>query len=343
MFRIRYWSFIALLSALVPMRLHADYFAFKKEVMAQFAASDHYAASSRFSIGGELQKKFSTPTSTVASLDVQLRVVRRDRFVPVQNDMEGMNRQGLEFEYHNAYLDLYNVAGPVGLLNVRAGRFYVPFGLNLQTDTHGTILQLSNEENFGFERDWYTGLWGSLNEHVNYDLNYLVGSGYHPRFDGQQGLGSLRLSLANRYSYEHGVEGGLSFLGGERLNVDREEIQTWRTGLDGRYRHTVPTGLLTATGEWSGGEDEQDPVLMQLYQGEYLHHTRRWGMAGQYRRFWQDMMGSKASLIGEVTWYFQNDVGNTLLHWIKLNIEKQVEAMQQPRAVIVTLQYYRYW
>ena len=55
----------------------------------------------------------------------------------------------------------------MGRFNFRAGRFYVPFGLNLQTDTHGTVLQLSNEQNLGFERDWYTGFWGSSDTFAN--------------------------------------------------------------------------------------------------------------------------------------------------------------------------------
>ena len=71
--------------------------------------------------------------------------------------MEGEYRPGWTFEYHNFYVDLYNVFNPVlsdsergrnaGRFNIRAGRFYVPFGLNLQTDTHGTVLQLSNDRN----------------------------------------------------------------------------------------------------------------------------------------------------------------------------------------------------
>lgn len=312
----------------------------RREILAQYSASDHTAPASRFSIGGELQKKFSSDTATWGSLDVQLRLVRRDRFIPVQNDMEGMQRPGWWFEYHNVYLDLYH---PRGRFNYRVGRFYVPFGLNLQTDTHGTILQYSNEENFGFERDWYSGFWGQFNDHLNYDLHYLVGSGYHPRFDGQKGLGSLRLSLANRYNYEQGLEGGLSVLGGERLNEDRDKIKTWRTGLDGRLRRAIPTGLLTGSGEWSAGRDNATSIVTQLYQGEYLHHTRRWGTAAQYRRFWRDAMGTEASAIGEVTWYFRNDVASSNLHWVKLNIEKKVQSSAAAKAWIWTLQYYRYW
>ncbi|MEK6632822.1 MAG: hypothetical protein AABY94_05850, partial [Nitrospirota bacterium] len=150
--------------------LFGENFGFRKEVMSQFDMNERGKSASRQSIGFEALKKFSSATATLASIDFQGRLVRRDGFNPVQNDMEGQGRPGWAFEYHNAYLDLYNVLNPllsdeqrsatVGHFNLRAGRFYVPFGLNLQTDTHGTVLQLSNDRNFGFERDWYTGFWG---------------------------------------------------------------------------------------------------------------------------------------------------------------------------------------
>ena len=210
--------------------LFTENFGFRKEIMSQFDMNERGKTASRQSVGFEALKKFSTATATLASVDFQGRLVRRDGFNPVSNDMEGQGRPGWAFEYHNAYLDLYNVLNPllsdeqrggtVGRFNLRAGRFYVPFGLNLQTDTHGTVLQLSNDRNFGFERDWYTGFWGAINPDVNYDVYYLAGSGYDLKFKGQSGLGAIRLSLANKYSYEYGLEGGLSMLGGERLSPD---------------------------------------------------------------------------------------------------------------------------
>ncbi len=328
-------------------------FGFRREIMAQIATSEHSAPSSRLIAGFEVLKKFSSETATVAGLNFQGRLARRDRFVPVINDMEGMERHGWWFEVHNAYLDLYNILDPVlndeqkgrhtGRFNLRAGRFYVPFGLNVQTDTHGTILQLSNERNFGFERDWYTGLWGSANEYVSYDAHYLLGSGYHPEFKGQGGLGALRLALGNQIAFEHGIEAGLSAMGGERLGEEFRKIKTRRGGIDSRLRRSVPAGLATATAEISGGSDDEDSAFTQLYQGEYLHSSRRWGLATQYRRFWQENQGHDASIIGEVSWYFRNDVGNSNLHWIKLNVEKQVESASAERDVIVALQYYRYW
>jgi hypothetical protein len=330
-------------------------FGFRKEVMLQSSVDETGNASGRESAGFEVLKKFSTETATVASFDFQGRLVRRDRFVPVLNDMEGMSRAGWAFEYHNLYLDLYNILNPLlsderrghaaGRFNFRVGRFYVPFGLNLQTDTHGTVLQLSNERNFGFERDWYAGFWGSLNKHLNYDLNYLTGSGYGLKFKGQSGLGALRISLANQYSSRFGLEGGVSVIGGERLS-NGMVLETKRAGLDGRYRRAVPTGLLTFTSELSGGRDARLSVYSQLHQGEYLHRSRRWGLATQYRWLHEESFGAEASLIGEATWYFRNDAGNSNLHWIKLNVERPLERMQGPQQqrphTVVTLQYYFY-
>lgn len=133
-------------------------FGFRKEIMSQFTSNQDGELASRQSLGFEVLKKFSTATETVASFNMQGRLVRRDGFNPVLNDMEGEYRRGWAFEYHNLYLDFYNVLNPLlsdeqkgkslGRFNVRAGRFYVPFGLNLQTDTHGTVLQLSNDRSF---------------------------------------------------------------------------------------------------------------------------------------------------------------------------------------------------
>lgn len=331
----------------------SDNFGFRKEVMSQFATGDE--RSSRQSVGFEVLKKFSTATRTVAAFDFQGRFVRRDGYNPVLNDREGLMRPGSTFEYHNFYLDLYDVLHPalsseqkqrfVGKLNFRAGRFYVPFGLNLQTDTHGPVLQLSNDRNFGFERDWYTGFWGSLNRHLNYDAYYLAGSGYDLAFRGQRGLGALRLSLGNQYLSRYGLEAGVSVLGGERLAMETNRpLETRRQGVDARWRHAVPGGTVTLTHESSRGRDGGAAVTMQLHQAEFLHASRRWSAAGQFRRFASH--GADASVLADVTWYLRNDVGNSNLHWLKLVVERRLErlrhsAMPQPDTV-VALQYYFY-
>ena len=312
-----------------------------------------------------------------------MRLVRRDNFHEVLNDAEGRDRRGWFVEYHNLYLDLYDVLNPsltdagrsehAGRFNFRIGRFYLPFGLNLQTDTHGTVLPLSNERNFGFERDWYAGLWGSINADLNYDCYYLLGSGYDVSFKGQSGLLGTRLSLSNKYFNEYGIESGLSFLSGQRISEHALErspsiamragpdgfIDTLRYGGDLRWRQPIPTGSLTLTTELSAGDDQSEHVFTQLYQTDYLTLNRKFGLSGQYRQFKQNLQpapgaggggmsggnGGKtdASLIGEVTWYFRNDLGNANLHWVKLNVERALERQRGGNDTLITLQYYRYW
>lgn len=344
-------------------RFFGDNFAFKKEIMSEFDTNAYGSEASRQSVGFEVLKKFSTSTSTIASFDFQGRLVRRDGYNAVPNDMEGAGRQGWAFEYHNLYLDFYNIFNPLlgengraralGKFNFRVGRFYVPFGLNLQTDTHGTLLQLSNGDNFGFERDWYAGFWGAIDKHLNYDAYYLAGSGYDLKFKGQSGLGALRVSLSNQYSSQYGLEGGISVIGGERLASQMPEgrsdalgplvpLKTGRIGIDGRYRHTAPHGLLTFTTELSGGRDDANRVTTQLGQAEYLHSSRRWSVVSQFRRLSEDSLGRNSAIVGEFTWYFRNDVANTNSHWITLNIERQFQSVTGRPHTIVTLQYYFY-
>ena len=357
--------------------LLGENFTFKKEIFSQVSYGDE--GYSRQSLGGEILKKFSTATATVAAVDAQFRLVRRDNPIEVMNDSEGMDREGWYAEYHNLYLDLYNVLNPLlsdeakganlGRFNFRAGHFYLPMGLNLQTDTHATVLQLSNDRNFGFDRDWYAGFWGGLNEYLNYDLYYLAGSGYHLSSKGQDGMIGARVSLADSFDVEHGLQAGLAVMAGERLSKmaierspsvaaraeDGEIVDTLRVGLDGRYRRTVPTGWLTFTAEATAGRDEADGVLTQLYQVEYLHRSRKVGLATQYRRFWQDIGRGltppgesipddvDSSVAFDVTWYFRNDITNANLHWIRLNVEQHLERQDGDRDTVVSLQYYRYW
>jgi hypothetical protein len=353
--------------------LLSDNFTFKKEIFLQITAGDKVEADpplySRQSVGFEALKKFSTTTSTIAAFDLQSRLVRRDNYIDVLNDMEGKDRAGFYLEYHNVYLDLYNVFNPLlnesgrgknlGRFNWRTGHFYLPFGINLQTDTHGTLLQLSNEQNFGFDRDWYTGLYGSISRNFNYDCYYLLGSGYHPRFRGQSGLLAARISLSNRFRNEYGLEGGLSVMSGERLSeqtmdgsldVDERQpgeiIRTLRLGLDGRYTRMLWQGTVAMTSELSGGEDA-DKVFTQLHQVEYTSRSRKWGWAGQYRRFWNANWAAQckanASLIGEFTIYTKNDVSSSVLRWIKLNVARQLERREGNRSWLYTVQYYYYW
>ena len=339
----------------------------RKEVYLLFAAGrDDYDetrdAMSRLSAGFEVQKRFATATRTVASVDYQGRIVYRNHELDTSADPMGRDASQWEYETHNAYADLYNIFGEPGRFNLRAGYFYQPFGLNQQTDTHGTLLQLSNDRLFGSERDWQTALYGALTEDLDYNVGYLFGAGPDFDMEGQVGMGVARVALNNDWLFKHGLEGGVSLAAGERVDehalmrsrsVDQDTrgdpvVGTWRVGADVRKRLDSAVGPFTLSGETAAGADEEDAILSGLAQADWLHPSRRWGTAAQYHHFWQDVGAgaedvTDARASGVVTYYFRNDVGNANLHWIALAVERQVRQTDGPEDTLVMLQYYRYW
>lgn len=311
-----------------------------------------HALYSRLSAGFEIQKRFSTATKTVASIDYQGRVVYRNHVLDTAADPMGMDASRWEYETHNAYAEFYSLLGAPGRFNLRVGRFYLPFGLNSQTDTHGTLLQLANDRVFGADRDWQATAFGNAAGGLDYLAGYVLGTGPDQELDGQTGMGVGRLGLGNSFLFEHGLEGGVSAAYGERLDPQagtQEPISTWRAGIDLRQRLDTGIGPFTLTGEGAIGEDETEPVWSGLAQADWLQPARRWGAAAQYFYFEReteadasaDNVDQRASLV--LTRYFRNDVGNATLHWIALGVERQIQTPDDGEDTLLTAQYYRYW
>lgn len=308
--------------------------------------------SSRLSAGFEIQKKFSTATKTVASFNYQGRVVYRDHALRTAADPMGMDADPWTYETHNAYVDFYNLLGDPGRFNLRAGRFYLPFGLNAQTDTHGTLLQLSNDRLFGADRDWQVTAYGNASEHLDYLAGYVFGAGPDQKLDGQAGMAVGRIGFNNGYLFERGLEAGVSGAFGERLDPHAGSdgpLRTWRLGADLRQRLDSEIGPFTLTGEAVAGEDEEATVWSGLAQADWLIPNRRWGAAAQYAYFEREPAGDGHGRgIDEragatLTRYFRNDIGNAALHWIALGLEEQIQAPEGDGETVAMVQYYRYW
>ena len=330
---------------------------FRKEVYLLWAGgADDFEEtdrlSSRLSAGFEIQKKFSTATKTVASIDYQGRLVYRDHALGTAADAMGMDAERWTYETHNAYAEFYNLLGAPGRFNLRAGRFYLPFGLNSQTDTHGTLLQLSNDRLFGADRDWQVTAYGNASEHLDYLAGYVFGAGPDQKLDGQAGMAVGRIGFNNGYLFERGLEAGVSGAFGERIDphagIDGP-IRTWRLGADLRKRIDTDLGPFTLTGEAATGEDEEATAWSGLAQADWLHPGRSWGLAAQYFLFERehaeaghaDGTDERASLV--LTRYFRNDVGNAALHWIALALERQFQSPDDGGDTLASVQYYRYW
>ncbi len=343
------------------------------EMMSYFkyAAEDARAHIFHQAVGIEYLKRFSDAYATRSSFNAQLQLVYEDHSGEV-GLFSRMHKNGIRTDLHNFYLDVFQAldtfmssearTANLGRYNFRIGRYYLPFGLNLQTDTHATLLQLSNEEHFGFERDWYAGFYGAVNDNLKYDLYWMLGSGHDAVNKQQDGLVGGRLSLAGKYLYERGLEGGIAIVSGERLGHAGEEtrIQTTRYGLDGRYTRAINDGTLKATFETAFGKDDEQDVRSVLGQFEFLDSARQNGLAMQYRHFRRsnakdNMMmmgnmshenGSDASLFLEYTRYLHNDISGNRLEWVKFLLEKPTETREMSknaRDLRLTVQYYSYF
>ena len=248
------------------------------------------------------------------------------------------------WETHNAYVDFLGVVGPPGAVNLRVGRYYIPFGLNVATDTHGTLLQLSNDRVFGTDRDGQALAYGSVGA-FDYWAGYLTGAGPDLTLDGQAGLAAARIGLGSGFLFEHALEGGLSGAWGERLDPHREPrapIRAWRAGADARRRWDTSAGPLTLTGEAAVGEDDGAPLRSGLAQAEWRSPGRRGGAAAQYAYFSLDAphasLGRRTGWV--VTHYFRNAADNASLHWLAVGLDWSIGSPDDAR---VALQYYRYW
>ncbi len=342
------------------------------ELMSYFkyAAEDTRAHIFHQVVGIEYLKRFSDAYATRSSFNAQFQLVYEDH--SGENGIfNKMHKRGLKTDLHNFYLDVFQAldtfmsaearAANLGRFNFRIGRYYLPFGINLQTDTHATLLQLSNEEHFGFERDWYAGFYGAVNDNLKYDLYWMLGSGHDAVNKQQDGLVGGRLSLAGKYLYERGLEGGIAIVSGERLGHagEKTRIQTTRYGLDGRYTRAISGGTLTTTCESAFGKDDEQDIISVLGQLEFLDSARQNGLAMQYRHFrrnkgMENMMmggmshknGSDASLFLEYTRYLHNDISGNRLEWIKFLLEKPTETremIKNARDLRLTVQYYSYF
>ena len=334
-----------------------DHLLFRKEIDLLWTAGEEDFEEtdriySRLSAGFEIQKRFSTATKTVASVDYQGRLVYRDHVLATAADAMGMDAERWTYETHNAYAEFYNVLGDPGRFNLRAGRYYLPFGLNAQTDTHGTLLQLSNDRLFGADRDWQLTAHGSASAHLEYLAGYVFGVGPDQKLDGQAGMAVGRLGLGSDYLHGRGLEAGASGAFGERVDPHagiEGAIRTWRLGADLRKRIDTDLGPFTLTGEAAAGEDEEATVWSGLAQADWLHPGRRWGAAGQYCYFEREPTGhghgggidERASAV--LTRYFRNDVGSAALHWVALGVEEQIQAPEGDEDALAMVQYYRYW
>lgn len=192
-------------------------------------------------LGLDVHKVFSGASGDVATLVFQPYLLRADSLAPAPALFEEDHDYALQWRIVNANLRLVES----GAANLRVGHFELPFGLEQNLDTNGTLRRTPHVGNFGFVADWGATLNGELDS-VDYEVAWSRGSGNEYLDRGGDGVMSGRIGTPR----EGTTVLGASFVHGDFLRGNGTVRRT-RVGLDGTHLWRA----WTFQGELSHGQD----------------------------------------------------------------------------------------
>lgn len=153
------------------------------------------------------------------------------------------------------------------------GHFELPFGLDRQINTNGTLRQYTNARNLGLKTDWGTSLHGEK-AGVDYQVALTRGSGNDYRSKDGNYAFTLRVgnSLEENFSY------GFSFMDAQVQPEPRRgslpafpKPDRTRFGADFRWRRPG----FSLLGEASFGTDDDDDVWSALFEVNAISDDER--------------------------------------------------------------------
>lgn len=175
-------------------------------------------------IGIDIHKVFSSDTADIGTLTLQPYLVKLNNVNNPPFIFDDGDDTKLTWRITNFNFTALNQ----GKFNIRVGHFEVPFGLEYQIDTNGTLRQLTNAQR-GIKTDWGFSINGILPQ-FEYEVALTRGSGVEFSRKDDPHLFSGRIgSLSNKNTVV-----GLSWLTGDVLAANGVVEQKY-IGLDASY------------------------------------------------------------------------------------------------------------
>lgn len=280
-----------------------SYILYKELYLSGRYSSELEQMEGRNSLGFILFGTFSGPDGQLGDLNVQFRAAyytdQFERGIEMGREYtEGID--DFELELHNAYLRLRALPP---LLTVRAGRFYVPYGLQPWIDTHGTLLQAPIMGVVGMERDWGVAIEGQ-NDTLEYQLGLTRGSGMEFFQRDNNYILAGKVSTPRIGEHLNDWVGGSFLLGnifdpagvGKLRSFDMAEkesrfadeiVRKWRIGMDGQ----IIVGPMRLRAEVSTGQDEgREEILAEFAEVKYsFGNDNRWAANLQFENLTQNI------------------------------------------------------
>lgn len=182
-------------------------------------------------VGLDIHRVFSDSRGDIGTLILQPYMTRYDNAFPVPHDAE--DDDDWEFVFHNFSFNLTRWGR--GRTNFRIGHFDVPYGLEVNTDTHTTVHQLISHENIGMDMDWGCSFNGTTSR-LEYEVALMQGTGHEYINAGKN------LAVAGRIGtpYDRNLAVGVSALHGQI--IDPHGLARWRSALEPPSRVDIARG-----------------------------------------------------------------------------------------------------
>ncbi len=236
--------------------------------------------------------------SDLVTILLQPYLLRGDGLSPRPGVFEEDHEYAVQWRIFNANLRLLEG----GDANLRVGHFEIPFGLEQNLDTNGTLRRTPHVANFGFVADWGATLNGELDA-VDYELGWSRGSGNEYLDRGGDGVFSGRIGTpreANSVigaSFVHGdFLRGASTVRRTRAAVDWTTL--WRSwtfqaeASHGREDAATDSSRLLVEANWTNPHETHLAWLQLLHtthhrSGSSDHSTEaRLGYRARVSRDW---------------------------------------------------------
>ncbi|MBB65054.1 MAG: hypothetical protein CMO81_08315 [Waddliaceae bacterium] len=251
-------------------------------------------------IGVDLHKVFSSPQKgDWATVVLQLYATRIDWPGSMKPFFFNRNHEW-KFVPRITTINFTGIPGTQGSFNIKIGHFELPFGLETQYDTNGTLHDYMHMSNLGAKVDWGFTINGVCDK-WEYETGLSRGSGIDFDSSGHPWLITGRAG----HSFNKVFQAGFSYLFGKvknppaaslyRSGLSAGQLLTDSRGLDGmvkRYRLGFDCiygwKKWTFQGELTCGEDFSQNVCNNLVEVNWQNGMSEWLFYSQVLNFNQD-------------------------------------------------------
>lgn len=218
------------------------------DIAGRVNASENSGYTNQEFFGIDLLKTVSTEKRDIGTLIVQLYADFHSDPPPIRKSWDFKVRM-LNFNYF---------VSPQGGLNLRIGHMLIPYGLNIPSETNGTLRQFGTPATIGHKVDWGTAVNGTLSNFV-YEVALSRGSGLDYDSRRKPYLVSGRIGTP----IERPLVLGASGLHG-KVYKNGEFTERTRIGIDSRWQG----GPIDALAEVSIGRDDELAGTLKVAQSK---------------------------------------------------------------------------